>query len=174
MRGLILAAFIGLISGGAQAAVTARSDTAFITTYHETVAGTPAEVYAALKKIGVWWNPAHTYSGRAASMTLSLAAGACLCEYFPGGSVQHGTVILAWPQRSMVRLQAPLGPLQGLTSNAILTIEAKSAADGKVEIAVSYRVTGDEGIGKLADPVDGVLGDQIGRLARYVATGKPT
>jgi hypothetical protein len=174
MRGLILAAFIGLISSGAQAAVTARSDTAFTTTYREIVAGTPDQAYAALKKVGVWWNPAHTYSGRAANLTLSLAAGGCLCETLPGGGVQHGTVLLAWKERHLVRLQAALGPLQGMTTNAILTIEAKSAPDGKVEIAASYRVIGGEGLGKVADGVDGVVGEQIARLARYVATGKPT
>ena len=81
---------------------------------------------------------------------------------------------MAWRDRSLVRLSAPLGPLQGLTTNAVLTIEARSAADGKVEIVAGYRVLGGEGLGKIADGVDQVLGDQIARLARFVGTGKPS
>ena len=76
--------------------------------------------------------------------------------------------------RGTVRLSAPLGPLQGATTNAVLTITAKAAPEGKVEIAATYRVIGGAGLGQLADPVDGVLGEQMARLARYVATGKPT
>lgn len=174
MRKFLLAAAIGLAASSAQAAVTARSDTAFTATYSQMVAGSPAQVYAALAKVGAWWNPAHTYSGDAANVTLSLTPGGCLCEALPGGGVQHGVVLMAWRARNLVRLQAALGPLQGATTNAILTIEAKSAPDGKVEIAASYRVIGGEGLGRLADPVDGVVGEQIARLARYVATGKPT
>ena len=165
MRKFLLAAAIGLMASGAQAAVTARSDTEFTTSYRETVSGAPAQVYAALAKVGAWWNPAHTYSGEAGNMTLSLT---------PGGGVRHGVVLMAWQARNLVRLQAALGPLQGATTNAILTIEAKSAPDGKVEIAASYRVIGGEGLGRLADPVDGVVAEQIARLARYVGTGQPS
>ncbi len=174
MRKFLLAAAIGLMASGAQAAVTARSDTEFTTSYRETVSGAPAQVYAALAKVGAWWNPAHTFSGDAANMTLSLTPGGCLCETLPGGGVRHGVVLMAWQARNLVRLQAALGPLQGATTNAILTIEAKSAPDGKVEIAASYRVIGGEGLGRLADPVDGVVAEQIARLARYVGTGKPS
>ncbi len=174
MRNFLLAAAMAVMASGAQAAVTARSDTAFTATYSQVVAGTPAQVYAAVGKVGAWWNPAHTYSGDAANLSLPLTGGGCFCEALPGGGVQHGVVLMAWQARSLVRVQAPLGPLQGVTSNAILTIEAKSAPDGKVAIAASYRVIGGEGLGRLADPVDGVVGEQIARLARYVATGKPT
>jgi hypothetical protein len=174
MRKFLLAAAIGLMATGAQAAVTARSDTAFTTTYSQVVTGSPAQVYAALAKVGAWWNPAHTYSGDAANLTLSLTGGGCFCETLPGGGVQHGVVLMAWQARNLVRLQGALGPLQSMTTNAILTIEAKNGPDGKVEIAASYRVIGGEGLGRLADPVDSVVGEQIARLARYVGTGKPS
>jgi hypothetical protein len=174
MRAIALAAIIGLTAGGAQAAVTARSDTEFSASYRETVTGTPAQVYAAIGRVAQWWNPAHTYSGNAANLSLSLTGGGCLCEALPGGGVQHGVVLMAWQARNLVRLQAALGPLQGATTNAILTIEAKSAPDGQVEIVASYRVIGGAGLGRLADPVDGVVGEQIARLARYVGTGKPS
>lgn len=174
MRAIALAAIIGLTAGGARAAVTARSDTEFSASYRETVTGTPAQVYAAIGRVAQWWNPAHTYSGNAANLSLSLTGGGCLCEDLPGGGVQHGVVLMAWQARNLVRLQAALGPLQGATTNAILTIEAKSAPDGQVEIAASYRVIGGAGLGRLADPVDAVVGEQIARLARYVGTGKPS
>ena len=174
MRKLLLAAAMAVMASAAQAAVTARSETAFTATYNHIVAGTPAQVYAAIGKVGAWWNPAHTYSGDAGKVTLSLTPGGCLCEALPGGGVQHGTVVMAWRERATVRVQAALGPLQSMTTNAILTIEAKPAPDGKVAIAASYRVIGGEGLGRLADPVDGVLADQIARLARYVEIGKPS
>jgi hypothetical protein len=174
MRGLILAAAIGLSASGAQAAVTARADTEFSTSYREVVTGTPAQVYAAIGRVGAWWNPSHTYSGDAAKLTLSLTPGGCLCEALPGGGVQHGTVVMAWSERATVRLQAALGPLQSLTTNAVLTIAANTAPEGKVEITATYRVIGGAGLGKVADGVDAVVGEQIARLARYVGTGKPS
>ena len=174
MRAIALAAIIGLSAGAAQAAVAARSDTEFTTSYKETVTGTPAQVYAAIGRVAAWWNPAHTYSGDATKLSLSLTGGGCLCETLPGGGIQHGTVVMAWPERATVRLAAPLGPLQSMTTNAVLTITAKTAPEGKVEITAVYKVIGGEGLGKAADGVDSVVGEQIARLARYVSTGKPT
>jgi hypothetical protein len=174
MRRFLLAAVIGLVATSAQAAVTARADTEFTTSYREVVTGTSAQVYAAIGRVGVWWNPAHTYSGDAGNLTLSLTPGGCLCETLPGGGVQHGTVVMAWSERATVRLQAALGPLQSMTTNAILTIAAKTAPEGKVEITATYKVIGGQGLGKVADGVDGVMGEQIARLARYVGTGKPS
>ena len=52
MRKFLLAAAIGLMASGAQAAVTARSDTEFTTSYRETVSGAPAQGYEALAKVG--------------------------------------------------------------------------------------------------------------------------
>lgn len=173
MRAIVLGAIVGLSAGAAQAAVTARSAAEFTTHHTQTAIGAPAQVYAAIGRVAQWWNPAHTYSGDAANLSLSLTGGGCLCETLPGGGVQHGTVILAWRDRATVRLAAPLGPLQGMTTNAVLTISAKTASEGKVEITATYRVTGGEGLDKVADSVDAVVGEQIARLARYVSTGRP-
>ena len=37
-------------------------------------------------------------------MTLTLKPGGCFCEALPGGGVQHGVVIMAWPAQGLVRL----------------------------------------------------------------------
>ena len=59
--------------------MTARSDTGFTTAYRETATGTPAQVYAAIGKVGQWWNPAHTFSGKAENLSLALKAGGQAC-----------------------------------------------------------------------------------------------
>ena len=57
--------------------------------------GTPDQVYAAIGRVAAWWNPAHTYSGDAGKLSLSLTAGGCLCEALPEGGVQHGVMAAA-------------------------------------------------------------------------------
>jgi hypothetical protein len=49
------------------------------------------------------------------------------------------------------------------------------AVDGRTQLNVTYRVAGaaDGGLEKWAGPVDRVIGEQVGRLAAYVDTGKP-
>lgn len=63
------------------------------------VAATPAETWAALGRIGEWWESSHTYSGDAANLTLDLKAGGCFCEAVPadGGTIEHMRVIHARP-----------------------------------------------------------------------------
>ena len=133
------------------------------------VAATPAEVYAAIGRIGAWWNPKHSFSGQAGAMTLDLKAGGCFCETLDeGGSVEHGRVIMAWPAR-MIRLEAPMGPLQGEAVSARLTWILKPV-DGGTEITQNYLVGGHfrNGAGQLAGPVDMVVTEQFQRLVAAV------
>lgn len=176
MKRLLLAATAAALSLPAvvQAEVAQRTDTGFRVLQSADVAAPPAKVYAALTRIGAWWDPAHTYSGRAENMTLTAEPGGCFCERLDGGGgVRHGTVVLAMPG-ALLRLDAPLGPLQGEGVSTALTFELKPQGAG-TRLVADYRVGGftPEGVKQWSDAVDQVLGVQVTRLARYAETTKP-
>ena len=76
------------------------------------VAATPDRVYAALLKVGRWWDEEHTYSGDARNMALDARPGGCFCEKIPGkGAIEHMRVIYV-SKNEVLRLSGGLGPLQ--------------------------------------------------------------
>lgn len=124
-----------------------------------------------------WWNAAHTYSGDARNLHLDARAGGCWCERWgQGQSVEHARVVMVSEHAGArtLRLVGGLGPLQELGPSAVMTFRVAPDADG-ARIEVTYRVAGDPGLGldHLAPPVDQVLMEQLGRLARYLDTGSP-
>lgn len=131
---------------------------------------TPAETYAALARVGQWWDSEHTYSGDASNMTMDAKAGGCFCETIPkdGGTIEHGRVIYARPGQTL-RLQGGLGPLQSEAAVGTLTWQLKPA-DGGTEVTQSYVVGGyiRGGADKLAPIVDQVMGHQLARLTEYL------
>lgn len=130
-----------------------------------TVAASPAETYAMLGRIGEWWNPAHSYSGKAANLSLGLKAGDCFCERTDGGgTIEHLRVVYAQPGQ-MLRLQGGLGPLQGEAVAGTFTWTLKPAGSG-TEITQTYAVGGyiSSGGEQLAPIVDKVLEEQLDRL----------
>ena len=137
------------------------------------IAAPPEAVFKAIGQVGQWWDGAHSYSGQASNMTLPLSAGACFCETLPsGGGVRHGVVDLVIPNQ-IVRLSAPLGPLQDEGVAAALSFQLKPK-DGGTELTTTYNVGGARDfIVSIAPAVDGVLGGAVTRLKSYVETGKP-
>lgn len=129
--------------------------------------------YAALRQVSRWWDPAHTYSGDAAKLSLSPEAGGCFCETWPGGAVRHGEVVLATPP-SMLRIAGALGPLQAEGVTGALTFEIRARGEG-AEIVQTYAVGGGapDLASRYAKAVDQVLRTQLERLKRYLETGKP-
>lgn len=170
----MVAAALLAAAGAARAEVVDKGPQGFRLKIVQQVAAPPDKVYAAIGEIGRWWSDAHTYSGKAANMTVTLKAGACFCEALPdGGEVRHGVVELAWPSRRMVRLDAALGPLQDEGVSGALTFLA-AAKDNGSELTVTYNVGGArQALVEAAPGVDGVLAEQAVRLKRYVETGKP-
>src|SRR4051812_41820336 len=79
--------------------------------YAITVKAAPAQAYAHVVDVAHWWSSDHTYSGDAKNLHLDARAGGCWCEKWPGGSVQHMSVLLAMPGKQL-RLSGGLGPLQ--------------------------------------------------------------
>jgi uncharacterized protein YndB with AHSA1/START domain len=108
-----------------------------------TVPVPPAEAWAAMARIGEWWPSDHSWSGSAANMTLDPRAGGCFCEALPdsGGSVEHGRVVFAQPDR-LLRLRAALGPLQSEAVVGTLTFTFTPTGQGGTEIVMNYLVGG--------------------------------
>lgn len=175
MKRLIIAAVLSLAAGVAHAEVAERTDAGFRTRNVVEIAASRDRVYAALGEIGRWWDDAHTYSGKAANMSIRLEPGACFCEALPnGGGVRHGVVALAWPDQGTLRIEAVLGPLQDEGAAGALTFVVKPKGTG-VEVIQAYHVGGlrPASAKTFADPVDQVVGTQLKRLKAYVETGKP-
>jgi hypothetical protein len=171
---MVLAAVVGAFAAGAaRAEVKNAAPDTFQLQFNERIAGTPSAVYTAIGQVDRWWTPAHTYSGDASNLSLSMLPGGCYCERWKDGAVEHGRVIMLMRDQ-VVRLEAPLGPLQNLAVSAVLTFLLKEE-NGATTLTVGYRVNGASasGLDKLAAPVDGVIGENVQRLKRYVETGKP-
>ncbi|MEP7043078.1 MAG: hypothetical protein ABI843_08440 [Dokdonella sp.] len=146
----------------------------FLIVFSEPVTATPAKTYAAITAIPAWWDSEHTWSGKASSLSLKAEAGGCFCERWPGGSVEHGRVIMALPGK-LLRLDSALGPLQEFAVNGILSFWIRTDEDdGSTRLDVEYRVTGasTSGLDAFAPQVDEVLGAQVVRLKRFIETGR--
>jgi uncharacterized protein YndB with AHSA1/START domain len=139
-----------------------------------TIAASPDRVWGALAHVGRWWDPAHTYSGDAASISIELKPGGFWLESLPeGGGARHMVVVQTRPGR-LLRLEGALGPLQAMGVNGHLTLAFEPKA-GATTVTQTYDVGGHAqgGLDKLAAPVDHVLTQQLDRLKRYVETGSP-
>jgi hypothetical protein len=158
----------------AHAEVTERRENGFSLRFEASLTRSPAEAYAAMGRIGEWWQGAHTYGGDATALSLELKPGGCFCEALPGepaGGVMHGRVIMAWPGRTL-RLEAPLGPLQAMGPSAIWTAEW-SAAEGATggRMVWTFVVEG-PGTAALADAVNGVMGVQFANYGRLLEASR--
>ena len=138
-----------------------------------TINAAPAKVYAALIAPAGWWN--HTFSGDPKNLYIEPKANGCWCETLPKskGSVAHMRVIYVEPG-SLIRLQGGLGPMQqtGALGNLTWSVAAKG---GATELTWTYDVGGymKGGLAPMADAVDGVFAEQMGRLKKQVETGSP-
>jgi uncharacterized protein YndB with AHSA1/START domain len=166
---------LNVLAVAALRAEVVDSSPAGFTSRNRVEIGAPAaKVYAALLKVGTWWDPEHTYSGDAKNLTIDARPGGCFCEtWSKGSSIQHLEVIYADPGRAL-RLTGGLGPLQELAVVGTLTW-ALTESGGKTRLEQTYVVGGYRpgGLQDLAPIVDGVLRTQLERLQRLVETGKP-
>jgi hypothetical protein len=168
MKRLLLAAVLSVTAGSASAEVSTRSDNGFTLSYERNVTASDAAILAAIGRPSAWWSDAHTYSGSAANISLDLRPGGCWCEALPRGGVKHAEAVLVWPERRMVRFDAPFGPLQSMGADAVLTMSWEEADGGGRTLKWTFVVAG-PGAGVVADPIDGVIGEQFGRLADHLS-----
>jgi uncharacterized protein YndB with AHSA1/START domain len=175
MRTIGLAALaVALLAGAARAAVVEATPTGFQVKESVEVAAPAGKVWAALGEVGHWWSSQHSWSNDAANLTLDLRAGGCWCEAnLPGGgAARHMTVLMVMPPKLAV-FDGALGPLM-LSGASGRLVWSLAEQDGRTTLTQAYYVGGyyPGGLDKLAAPVDGVLTEQLGRLKRYVETGK--
>jgi hypothetical protein len=166
---------LALLSAPAAAEVTASSDAGFVSHNEATVTASPDVAFAALAKPGDWWNGEHSYSGDAKNMTLEPKAGGCFCEKIAegGGSVEHMRVVYIDPHGRTLRLRGALGPLQGEALTGTLTMTVEPAGSG-AKITFDYVVGGYArfSLKEFATPVDGVVAEQLNRLAALLGPAK--
>lgn len=170
----LLSALLPLAALPAAAEVLDASPGHFEVRHCAEVAATPAAVYVAMAQLPRWWNPQHTWSGDARTLSLDLTAGGCWCERWgDGASAQHACVLQVLPSR-LIQMQASLGPLLNLPAVGLLTL-VTSTQDGQTAVRLSYRVSGapELALDKLATPVDTVPGLQFARLKAMIERGEP-
>lgn len=163
---LLFAVAIVLSSPTTPAAVVASGLGGFITRDEVVYPGGRAAAWQRLVRIQDWWSSAHTYSGNAANLSLSLRPGGCWCEKLPnGGFARHMDVVLVIPGETL-RVTGGLGPLQAMGATGALTFTLKDAAKGTTVIA-EYAITGyaAAGMAQFAVPVDKVLAEQLESFA---------
>jgi uncharacterized protein YndB with AHSA1/START domain len=157
----------------AHAEVKESNADAFFLTYSTTVAAPTSTAYADLVQVSRWWDGEDTYSGKAANLSIKPEAGGCFCEKWKDGSAEHGRVLMAIPGK-VLRIETALGPLQERALYGVLTFWLNNA-DSTTTLTVEYRVNGAaaSALDQLAPSVDTVLGAQVDRLRRFIATGNP-
>ncbi len=169
MAGIVLAASLGAASlgGAANAEVTAKAPDGLALAYVATVPLSKEKTWARLIKLSTWWSGKHSYSGNAANMRVDARAGGCWCEIWSGGKIEHGRVIALMPNQ-LLRFNTALGPLQEMGLSGSLTFAlADGATPGSTKVTVTYKVSGSSlsNLDQLASIVDGVVGEQVARLA---------
>jgi hypothetical protein len=133
----------------------------------------PDVAFASFVNLPAWWNPEHSYSGKASNLSLTPIPGGCFCERFPGGGGnEHMRVTYVDPGKRILMTGA-LGPLLYEATAGVLDVQIKSTAAGSV-LTLDYRASGffNGGAEKLAPVVDQVLADQVKRY-RAFATARP-
>ncbi|WP_338468123.1 SRPBCC family protein [Novosphingobium sp. ZN18A2] len=159
----------------ALAEVIGRADNGFTVRAIREVSASPEEAWKAIVHPAGWWLDEHTFSGKAANLTLNPVAGGCFCETLPvpkdvpagqkPGGVEHMRVIYANPGHAL-RLTGALGPLQSEAVAGTLTITLKR--EGKAtRILWEYVVGGymRYPIERIAPAVDKVITAQLSSLA---------
>src|SRR5262245_19696932 len=133
----------------------------------------PEVAFSAFANLPDWWDPQHTYSGKAENLSLTLTPGGCFCESFPdGGGIEHMHVTYVDPGKRVLMTGA-LGPLLYEATSGVMDVQIKSTAGGS-QLTLDYRAAGffNGGADKLAPAVDKVLSDQMRRYRAY-ATKRP-
>jgi len=157
------------LSGSSVAAVVDSSAYGFTLKFeHASVLPADSLFIWFTRDIGRWWNPDHTWSGKAENLYIEPVANGCFCEKLePAGSVRHLEVVFVQPGKTL-RMTGGLGPLQMMALAGSLTFSL-SSDPAKPAISLSYTVGGyfPGGIAAWIPIVDRVLGEQFGRFVKY-------
>ena len=149
------------------AELIAASDTHYRLSHSATTALSPDALWDRLIHPEQWWNPDHSYSGKAQNLSLDPQAGGLWREDWDGGSVAHGTVVQVIDGK-LLRLEAPFGPLQGVGAYVIWTIQIEAADSGsRVTFTEVASAPPGSALQKLAPAVDQVKAEAMERFASH-------
>jgi activator of Hsp90 ATPase-like protein len=176
MRRLLVIVTLLTLAPAVRAEVVESSANGFTSKTATEISAVPRSVYLALTaQVGSWWDPQHTWSGNARNMAIDPRAGGCFCEKLAnGGSVQHMTVILAEPGKTL-RMRGALGPLQEQAIVGTMTWTLTETGS-RTRVEMTYVVGGymRGGLEPVAKIVDTVIGAQVQRLKQYIESGRPS
>lgn len=173
MRRSFLALLLGGLAAPLAAEVKTSSSTGFEVEHRAETTVPPATLYRIFGQLPRWWADDHTYSGKAANLSLALVPGGCWCEKLPGGGgVEHMRVAYVEPGKRIV-MTGSLGPLLAEATTGVMQIAIEPTASGST-LVMNYRAAGffNGGAGRLAPLVDRVLGEQVKRLGPYAAKAR--
>lgn len=165
MKSLFAAAAL-VVAAPASAAVVSSSGHAFEISHSAIVPLAPADAMRAFANVSGWWSAAHTYSGSASNLSMSLQPGGCFCERLPnGGGIEHLRVTYVDPAKRLV-LTGSLGPLLYEATAGVMDVRFAAVGSGS-RVTLNYRAAGfaNGGADAMAPVVDKVLG---GLVANYV------
>ncbi|MEO1552956.1 MAG: SRPBCC domain-containing protein [Pseudomonadota bacterium] len=155
------------LSFTAQAEVVTASSDHFTLKLEAETDLTPEETWARLIVPANWWQGEHSYSGDATNLSLDPVAGGLWREDWDDGSVWHGTVLQAQPNK-VLSLSAPFGPLQGLAVQSVWTITLTPNESGGTLIRFDHVTNGNtaSNLHELAPAVDFVKSEALKSPAR--------
>jgi len=171
--GALLAAL--LFSQVAFAEVLTSGEGGFAINHTVETPASPEVVYNTMTgHIDEWWNGAHSWSADASNLYIDPQPGGCFCERLPnGGQVEHLRIIYLSPGEE-IRFDGALGPLQQMAVSGRMIWKIVPAEGGGSTVSFTYFVHGytEGGFQQLAPAVDGVIGEQLSRLAARLAPGE--
>ena len=168
---VFLVAFATQLAG---AEVTDVAPNGFTTVNDVIVEASPAEAWTAAIAVGAWWSSDHTISGDARRMSIEPVPQGCFCESLGDtAGVVHLVVTTVMPA-TLLRLTGGLGPLGLMGVDGNMTWDFEAVEDG-TRVRFTYAVGGymKGGLEQMAEPVDYVLGEALGRLKNHIETGSP-
>lgn len=170
---VMIAALALAAPAAAGAEVMASSANGFHVRHSVNLAADAAQAWDSFRRVGEWWSGAHSYSGKASNLSLSLSPGGCFCERLPdGGGVEHMRVAYVEPGKRAL-LTGSLGPLLFEATSAIMDVRIEGSGNGST-LTLDYKAAGfaTGGADRLAPLVDQVLAEQVRRLRTFVPTAR--
>ena len=155
------------LTNPAYAELVKTADDGFIVKHSVNIASDKAAVFTTMTgKVGEWWNPDHSFSGDAGNMLIDAE---CFCERWGDNLVRHLNTEI-WIEDSKVVMEGGLGPLKELGLAGTMIWSLASNEDADTTVTWKYHVYGfsETSVPELAVAVDGVLKEQIDRLASHL------
>lgn len=165
LKSLVVTGTLCLVAAGSVAAdIIEASPERYVLRQEASSALAPDALWARLIKPASWWHPDHTYSGDAGNLSLDATAGGLWREDWKDGSVLHGQVLLV-QQGSVLKLDAPFGPLMDMAVTVVWTISVSAQGSGsRVVFDEIANGTTASKLDTLAPAVDFVKTEAIRRL----------